>query len=69
MLVAVLSIRYRNMERENYPSSWPDSNLIINAHAYFPTFLWHETNVGNPIRVGYGGKKTGFQLLFYFFDF
>ena len=43
---------------------------IIDAHAYFPIFFGHEDNVGNPIRVGYGGKKTGFQLLFYlFFDF
>ena len=24
-------------------------------------------NVGNQIRIGYGSKKIGFQLLFYFF--
>ena len=39
---------------------------IIDEHAYLPVFLWHEDNVCNPIRVGYGGKKTNFQLLFYF---
>ena len=40
---------------------------IIDMHMYFPIFLWHGNNVGNPIKVGYGSKKTGFQLLFYFF--
>ena len=40
---------------------------IVDAHAYFPIFLWHENNVGNLIRVGYGCKTTGFQLLSYFF--
>ena len=33
---------------------------IIDAHVYFPIFLWHRNNVGNPIRVGYGGKKISF---------
>ena len=33
---------------------------IIDAHVYFPIFLWHGNNVGNPIRVGYGGKKISF---------
>ena len=43
---------------------------IINAHVYLPLFLWHENNVGNPIRIGYGSKKNDFQLLFhFFFDF
>ena len=58
------------MARENYPSSWLNSNLYVNmlvAHAYFPIFILHENNVGNPIKVGYSGKKTSFQLLFYFF--
>ena len=41
-------------------------NSIINAHVYFPIFLRHRNNVGDPILVGYRGKKTGFQLLFYF---
>ena len=40
---------------------------IINAHAYFSIFLWHGNNVGNPIKVSYGGKQTDFQLLFHFF--
>ena len=42
---------------------------IINTHAYFPIFLWHGNNVGDPIKVGYGGIKTNFQMLFYFFVF
>ena len=40
---------------------------IINTYAYFFIFLRHGNNVGNPIRVGYCGKGTSFQLLFYFF--
>ena len=40
---------------------------IIDTHAYFPISLLHGNNVGNLIRAGYGSKKTGFQLLFYFF--
>ena len=40
---------------------------ISDAHAYFPILLWHGNNVCNLIGVGYGGKKIGAQLLFYFF--
>ena len=39
---------------------------VINASMYFPIFLRHGNNVGNPIWVGYRGKETDFQLFFYF---
>ena len=42
---------------------------VINAHTHFPIFLRHGNDVGNPIWVGYYGKETSFQLLFFlFFD-
>ena len=34
---------------------------IIDTHAYFPVFLWHENNVRNLIKIGYGNKKPVFN--------
>ena len=30
---------------------------------------WHGNTIGNLIKVGYGGKKIDFKLLFHLFDF
>ena len=66
ILVSVINQGIDIWQRKIVLRAGPIQISIINAYMYFPIFRWHANNVGNPIRVGYGGTKS-FQLLFHFF--
>ena len=66
MLVAVLSIRVSICNRGKLSFRLASSNLYNQCTCVFSHLLWHGNNIRNPIRVGYGSKQTGIQLLFHF---